>query len=204
MIKPPGTEKPTPSSRARFAPLPPARARDTLPPWRVSIIACLVMLALRHLAANSLQPRTMKHADAVPTASLALRAEKFRTHENSRVFGPAHFLPLTKVGHRWVRRSPGTRDLARVFDTDLPDAESDEPGRQIPQHWEAQEQPRQQRQEGRPPSSLPRAEHPVHDESLRQRRHPLHDARRPLPPALHLGQVAEAHPPGPKRDGQHV
>src|SRR5262249_30203459 len=134
MIKPPGTEKPAPSSRARFAPLPPARARDTLPAWRVSIIACSVMLDLRHLAANSLQPRTMKHADAVPTASLALRALKFRMHENSRVFGLAHFLSLTKVGHRWVRRSRGTCALARVFDTDPPEAESDEPGRKIPQH----------------------------------------------------------------------
>jgi hypothetical protein len=91
------------------------------------------MLDLCHLAANSLQPRTMKHADTVPTASLALRAEKFRMHENSRIFVRAHFLPLTKVGHRWVRRPPGTRDLARVFDTDPPEAESNELGRQIPQ-----------------------------------------------------------------------
>jgi hypothetical protein len=35
---------------------------------------------------------------------------------------------------RLVRRSPGTSDLARVFDTGPPEAESDEPGRQIPQH----------------------------------------------------------------------
>src|SRR5262249_43950445 len=188
MIKPPGTAKPAPSSRARFAPLPPARARDTLPPWRVSIIACLVMLDLRHLAANSLQPRTMKHDDAVPTASLALRAEKLRMHEYTRILVAAHFLPLTKVGHRWGRRSPGTCDLARVFHTDPPEAESDEPGRQIPKHRQAQEKPRQQRQAGRPPRSLPRPEHPGQDDSLRQRRCRLHDARRPLTPALHLGQ----------------
>src|SRR5262249_16303470 len=106
MIKPPGTEKPAPSSRARFAPLPPARARDTLPVWRVSIIACPVMLDLRHLAPNSPQPRIMKHADAGPTESLALRAQKLRMHENSRVFVLASFLPLTKIGHRWVRRPP--------------------------------------------------------------------------------------------------
>src|SRR5262249_50052302 len=192
------------SNRARLAPLPPARARDTLPAWRASIIACPVMLDLRHLAANSLQPRTMKHADAVPTASLALRALKFRMHEYSRILVPAHFLPLTRVGHGWVGRPPGTRALAGASDTDPPEAESDEPGRQIPQHRYVQEQPRQQRQAGRPPRSLPRPEHPGHDDSLRQRRRPLHDARRPLPPALHFGQVTEPHPPGPKRDGEHV
>src|SRR5216683_1693675 len=94
-------------------------------------------------------------------------------------------------------RPPGADGSA--LHVNSPHAEGQHPGRQTSDERQAKE-PRQPARHGPSGTRTEPATELAQPESPER----LDKAGRPFASALHLGQVAQTHPPGPKRFGQHV
>jgi hypothetical protein len=81
-----------------------------------------------------------------------------------------------------------------------PGTEGDQVGEEVAQEGRTQ----QEAEEDGQPERLARTERAGDHPPLRQALRPLHQARRPLAPALHGRQVPRPQPPGLERAAQHV